>query len=123
MTTLSSSGVCVGMCGLTYSITLPNPDLGSQHGDQDHCQNLITCFFYHPEPLHKISSQLVHSFLNNVVNRQTNKQTNRKLNKLVSFAKEGEVKISGFSASGMFVLWCLLIVEAVLWLSYLLHSC
>ena len=43
--------------------------------DPDRDPNLITCSFYHPEPLHKISSQSVHKFLSNVANRQTDKQT------------------------------------------------
>ena len=53
--------------------------LGSQHGDTDHHQNLITCSFYHPGPLHKISSQSVHNALSNVANKKdikTDKQTN-----------------------------------------------
>ena len=45
----------------------------------DHHQNLISSYLYYSAsgPVHKISSQSVHSFLSNVVHRQTNKQTNR----------------------------------------------
>ena len=39
--------------------------------DPDHHQNLIICFFYHPELLHKISLQSVHNVVNNAANRQT----------------------------------------------------
>ena len=42
-------------------------------GYLDHYQNLITCPFYHPAPLHKISLQCGHNFLSNVCNRQINK--------------------------------------------------
>ena len=33
--------------------------------------------FYHPGPLHKISSQSVHNFLSNIANKQTERQTNK----------------------------------------------
>ena len=50
---------------------------GSQHGDLDHHQNLITCSFYHPGPPHEISSQSVYNFLSNVAYRQANRKTNK----------------------------------------------
>ena len=57
----------------------------------DHHQNLISSLLYYPGPLHKISSQSVHSLLSNVVHRQTDRQTNRQTNatkNVTSFAKE-----------------------------------
>ena len=54
--------------------------LGSQHGDPDRYQNLITCSFYHPGPLHKISAQCIDNFLSNVANRQTDKQKHKQFN-------------------------------------------
>ena len=39
----------------------------------DYYQNLITCYFYHPKPLHKIHPNPVITFFNNVINRQTKK--------------------------------------------------
>ena len=63
-------------------------DLGSRHCDPDRHQNLITCCFYHPRRLHKISSQSVDNLLSNVTNRQNkDKQTNATEN-ITSFAKE-----------------------------------
>ena len=50
--------------------------LDSQHGDLDCYQNLITCSFYHPGLLHKISVQPVHKLLSNVANRQTSTTEN-----------------------------------------------
>ena len=47
--------------------------------DLDRYQNLLTCFFYHPGPLYKISSQSVHDCLSNVANRQSDKLTNKPL--------------------------------------------
>ena len=52
-------------------------------GQSDRHQNLITCSFYHPGPFHKISSQYVFNFLNNVANRQTDKKTDKQTNKSV----------------------------------------
>ena len=40
------------------------------HRDPDHHQTLITCSFYYPGPLHKISLQSVLNFLSNGANRQ-----------------------------------------------------
>ena len=42
-------------------------------GYPDHYQIVITCFFYHPGPLHKKFIQSAHKFLHNASNRQTNK--------------------------------------------------
>ena len=53
----------------------------------DHHQNLISSYLYYSGPVHKISSQSVHNFLNNVVHRQTDKLTNATKN-ITSFAKE-----------------------------------
>ena len=50
----------------------------------DHHQNLITCSFYHPR--HKLSSQSVHNFLNNVANKQTDRQINPTAN-IISFSE------------------------------------
>ena len=50
--------------------------MGSQHGDLDCYQNLITSFFYHTGPFDKNSSQSIHNFLSNAANKQTEKQTN-----------------------------------------------
>ena len=36
-------------------------------------QNLITCFYYHHEPLNKISSESIYNFLSNVATKQTDK--------------------------------------------------
>ena len=67
----------------------------------DHHQNLISSSLYYPGPLHKISSQSVHTFLSNV-HRQTNKQTNATKN-ITSFAKEviNNMKFSVLSANSM----------------------
>ena len=43
--------------------------------DPDHRQTLIRSSLYHPQPLHNISLQSVHNFLNNVAYKQTNRQT------------------------------------------------
>ena len=43
----------------------------------DHHQNLINSSLCYPGPLHKISSQSVHTFLSNVVHRQTDRQAGR----------------------------------------------
>ena len=56
----------------------------------DHHQNLISSYLYYPGPVHKISSQSVHNFLNNVVHRQTDRQTNATKN-ITSFAKEVKI--------------------------------
>ena len=58
----------------------------------DHHQNLISSSLYYSGALHKISSQSVHNFLNNV-HRQTNKQTNQRYQNITSFAKEVIKKI------------------------------
>ena len=42
----------------------------------DHHQNLISSSLYYPGPLHKNSSQSVHSVLNNV-HKQTNRETDK----------------------------------------------
>ena len=47
----------------------------------DHHQNLISSSLHYSGPLHKISSQSVHNFLNNVVHRQTDKLTNQRFQK------------------------------------------
>ena len=47
----------------------------------DHHQNAIISSLCYPGPLHKISSQSVCDFLNNVVYRQTDKQTNQRYQK------------------------------------------
>ena len=57
----------------------------------DHHQYLISSSLYYPGPRHKISSQSVHNFWNNVVHRQTDRQTNKQTNatkNITSFAKE-----------------------------------
>ena len=48
---------------------LPKPDR-----DLDRHQNLITCFFHHPGPLHKISLQSVLKYFSNIANKQTNQR-------------------------------------------------
>ena len=48
--------------------------LSSQHIDPDRHQNLISCSYYHPGPLHRISWQSVHSVLYNIANRQMDKK-------------------------------------------------
>ena len=45
---------------------------------------IITCSFYHPGLLHKISSQSIGKVLSNVANRQTNRQTNTTENNLLA---------------------------------------
>ena len=60
----------------------------------DHHQNLITSSLYYPGPLHKISSQSVHSFLSNVVHKQTNKQTNQRYQKHNLLCQGGRVETS-----------------------------
>ena len=50
------------------------------HGDPDQQQNFITCFFYHPRPLHGILLQSICNFLSNVANRQTDRQKIRPTN-------------------------------------------
>ena len=42
----------------------------------DHHHNLISSLLYYPWLLHKISSQSVHNFLNNVIHKQISRQTN-----------------------------------------------
>ena len=42
----------------------------------DHHHNLISSLLYYPWLLHKISSQSVHNFLNNVIHKQISIQTN-----------------------------------------------
>ena len=44
-------------------------------------QNLTTCSFYHPGPLHKISLQSIYNFFSNVANKQVDRKTNRKTDK------------------------------------------
>ena len=56
--------------------------LDSQPGDPELHQILITCFFYHPGRLSKMSSQSVYNFLSNVANRQTDRQTNTTENRI-----------------------------------------
>ena len=39
--------------------------------DPDCHKNLITCSYYHPKLLHKVSLQSIYNFLSNVAKRQT----------------------------------------------------
>ena len=61
--------------------------------DPNHYQNLITCFFCHPGPLHKISLQSIHNIMSNVANRRktgrqtNNKQTNENYQNVISLAE------------------------------------
>ena len=54
----------------------------------DHHQNLISSLLYYQGPLHKLSSQFIHTFLSNVVHKQTNRQTHKpKLPKTLTWRK------------------------------------
>ena len=48
--------------------------------DPDRFQNLITCSFSHPKPLHKISLQSVRNFLSNIADRQTDRKIDEQTN-------------------------------------------
>ena len=50
---------------------------------------LLTCSFYHPGPLHEISSQAVHNFLSNIADIQTDRQTNATKN-IISLSHGGK---------------------------------
>ena len=76
--------------------------LGSQHSDLNHHQNLSTFSFYHPGHLHEISSQSVHNFSSNVSNI-TNKQEDNKRYQKHDLVKENNETCS--DSAWILMLW------------------